>query len=538
MKTNMKKYLLLALAAGVVGFSACSKLEPELGGPNSIAPATTSGAPTPPSIAAVYEQLNGLVGQYGYQAMQEHSTDELMGPTRGTDWDDFGTWRRLHLHTWAGDHNQINDVWNGLNGALFQTTLVAETKSGLEKAEGQFLRGYFRFLTCDLYGQVQTRPANAAANVIPNVLTRAQAIDEIITEVEAAVAALPVFNGTNRAQATKEAAWALLAKAYLNKAVYKQDPTKPAGPFSFSAADMNKVIEYCDKIAANPLLQLDSYYWDNFKWDNGTQSTENIFVRKGGDNRSDSRAGNGIDVVWATCMGWHYNQRPSSWNGFTTLSEFYDKFENGDIRKKADIPGYTEKTGSNAGFVIGQAFGPVKSSNPKEPGSIGDPVGPLFDRSGNPLVFTRRASIFFNGEASGIRTNKFPLDANKINDGGWGSNNEFPFFRLADVRLMKAEAIVRGGTATGGETALSIVNQLRAIRNASALGAVNVNTLIDERGRELYLEGWRRNDMIRFGIFNAPVEERATASDASRVVYPIPTIALSSNPNLKQNFGY
>ncbi|TAF51312.1 MAG: RagB/SusD family nutrient uptake outer membrane protein, partial [Sphingobacteriia bacterium] len=123
MKNNMKSYVLPAITAlGMLSITACTKLEPKLQDPNSIAPTTTGGAPTPPTISTVYEQLNQLVGQENYQAMQEHSTDELMGPTRGTDWDDFGTWRRLHLHTWGPDHNQINNLWNGLNGALFQTT--------------------------------------------------------------------------------------------------------------------------------------------------------------------------------------------------------------------------------------------------------------------------------------------------------------------------------------------------------------------------------------------------------------------------------
>ncbi|TMS84008.1 RagB/SusD family nutrient uptake outer membrane protein, partial [Pseudoalteromonas sp. S980] len=83
----------------------------------------------------------------------------------------------------------------------------------------------------------------------------------------------------------------------------------------------------------------------------------------------------------------------------------------------------------------------------------------------NPLIFTRNASIFFNGEASGIRFNKFPLDPSTINDGGWGSNNEFPLFRFSDLRLMKAEAILRGGT--DAETPLAIVNGLRAQRRVS-----------------------------------------------------------------------
>jgi hypothetical protein len=534
MKQKMKKNA-LPIAALLLLATGCAKLDPEIKDPLAIAPPTTSGAPTPPSIAAVYEQLNQLVGQYGYQALQEHSTDELMGPTRGTDWDDFGTWRRLHLHTWAGDHNQINDVWNGLNGALFQSTLVAESASGLEKAEGQFLRAMFRFLVCDLYGQVQSRPATAAANVIPDVLQRSEAIDAIITELEAAVPTLPAFNGTNRGQATKEAAYALLAKAYLNKAVYKADPSKPEGPYNFAAADMNKVIQYCDLIDANPILNLTPYYWDNFKWDNGSKSTENIFIRKNG---SDPRAGNGANLVWLTCMGWHYNQRPSAWNGFTTLSDFYDSFQDGDVRKRSEVPGYTDVVGAPAGFLVGQARGPVNPTNNKQPGVIGNPVGDLFDRAGNPLVFTRNVSIFFNGEASGIRTNKYPLDPASINDGGWGSPNDFVFFRFADVRLMKAEAILRGGSATGGETPKSIVNAIQTARNGKVDATVGLAEVLRERGRELYLEGWRRNDLVRFGAFNAPMQERPDASAGFKVVYPIPLIALSSNPNLKQNFGY
>jgi len=103
---------------------------------------------------------------------------------------------------------------------------------------------------------------------------------------------------------------------------------------------------------------------------------------------------------------------------------------------------------------------------------------------------------------------------------------------------MKAEAILRGGTDPMGETALNIVNQIRAKRNLPNVESLDLPGLLMERGHELYLEGWRRNDLIRFGKFNDPVQERPDASPAYRVVFPIPNIALSSNPNLKQNFGY
>ena len=536
MKKIIKNFLPVATVSAMLMVSACST-DPVLEGPTSEAAAQAGGAPTAPSLSTVYEQLNGLTGGQGnWFGMQEHSTDEIMGPTRGTDWDDFGTWRRLHLHTWAGDHNQINDTWNQLNGALYQTTLVAETSTNAStKAQAQFLRAFFRLITLDLYGQVQSRPATAPSAEIPAVLTRSQAIDAVISEAETAIANLPTYTRANRRLATKEAAYALLAKAYLNKAVYKQDPTKPEGPYTFAAADMNKVIEYCDKITANSALSIDDNYWDNFKWDNGTQSSENIFVRH---NNGDATAGSGAGLRWQTSQSWHYNQTPSSWNGFVTLSEFYDKFDDKDIRKSYNLPGFTEKVGAPAGFIVGQAYGPVKAGSPKEAGAIGDKIGPLYDRSGNPLVFTRRASIFFNGEASGIRVNKFPLDPSTINDGAWGSDNEFPFYRVSDVVLMKAEAILRGGTPTGGATALTLVNSIRTKRGVPALTSISLSELLSERGRELYLEGHRRTDMVRFGVFNAPVEERPNASQGYKAVYPIPTRALASNPNLKQNFGY
>lgn len=520
MKKKLKNIGKGMVLIALISITSCTKLDLKLKDPNSIAPISAGGAPTPSSLSKVYEQLNQLVGQGNWFAMEEHTTDELLGPTRGTDWDDFGTWRKLHLHTWDGSHNQINDTWNGLNGALFQSTLLAETSTGQAQAEAKFLRAYFSYIVCDLYGVVQHRPATAAANVIPDIYTRSQAVDFIISELESIIPTLPAYTRATRNIATKEAAQFLLAKAYLNKAVFKQDPTKPAGPYSFAQGDMNKVISLCNAIAANSNLSIASYYWDNFTWDNGTKSTENIFVRQNS---------GGINMRWATSMGWHYSQTPSGWNGFTTLADFYNSFDVGDVRKDASVPGYTDKVGANAGFLVGQIKGPSG-------GKIGDPIVNLKDRSKNPLIFTPDVSLYFSTETKGIRTNKYPLDPATINDGAWSSQNEFVFFRLADARLMKAEAILRGGT--DAETPVAIVNSIRANRNVAALNSLDLKGLLAERGRELYLEAWRRNDMIRFGVFNDPVGERPNASAAYKVVFPIPNIALSSNPNLKQNFGY
>ncbi len=520
MKKIINKYSLFLLSVAVFSATFCTKLNVELKDPNSIPPPAGGGAPAPPSLSKVYEQLNQLNGQGNWYAMSEHTTDELMGPTRGTDWDDFGTWRKLHLHTWDGAHNQINDTWNGLNGALFQTTLLAETSTGQTQAEAKFLRAYFSYIICDLFGKVQHRPATAPIAELPLVYTRSEGIDFVISELEAVIPVLPAFTYATRGKATKEAAQFLLAKAYLNKAVFKQDPNTPAGPFAFAAADMNKVIALCNSIAGNAAFALNNYYWDNFTWNNSTTSTENIFVRP---------HSGGIDVVWYSCMGNHYSMPPDGWNGFTTLADFYNSFEDADVRKSSNVPGYTSVVGRPAGFLIGQQRGPDGKV-------IGNPIVDLKDRSGNPLIFTPQVSLFFSTESKGIRTNKYPLNPAEMNGGGWGSNNDLAFFRFADARLMKAEAILRGGT--DAETPLAIVNGIRTKRNASVLASVNLTTLLAERGRELYLEAWRRNDLVRFGKFNDPVGERPNASAASRVLFPIPNIALSSNPNLSQNVGY
>lgn len=525
MKNNfIKQTAIYAAAIAVsVGAVSCSKLDEKVFGSKSVASASSTGT-TSGDLNSVYGQLNGMSGQGNWFAFQEHSTDELLGPTRGTDWDDFGTWRKIHLHAVDGAHNQLYDTWNQLNGALFQATLVAEKGSGAAKAEGQFLRAYFATQVMDLFGQVPYRSATAGADDIPEVKTRAAAFDWIIADLDAAIAALPTFGtGSDNHKANKQAAQFLKARLLLNKAVYKADPKTPT-TFTFDAADMNAVVTLVDAITASGRFSLSTNYWDNFKWDNNTASTELILTRASNGPGKANQTGGTTSLVWATGMGTHYNQAFSGWNGFTTTSDFYNSFEDGDARKYTALTNMTEKSGLNAGFLSGQQY--------KYDGTTRVTVK---DRSGSPLIFTPDVSLFFSTEAKGIRTMKYPLRHDQM---GWNEENEFVLMRYSDALLMKAEAIARGASATGGQTALSIVNSLRARSGTSAKTAVTLSDILAERGRELFLEAVRRPDLIRFGKYNDPVIERATRSDAFRVVYPIPNQAVSSNPNLKQNFGY
>jgi len=228
----------------------------------------------------------------------------------------------------------------------------------------------------------------------------------------------------------------------------------------------------------------------------------------------------------------HYNQNPGGWNGFTTLSEFYNKFEAADKRRGVAYPtAGVANPGNrvNVGFLVGQQYNWANDA-------------PLKDRTGLPLAFTPEVKLIENGanfEITGIRAYKYPIDY--ANDGSGNVDNDYVFFRLADVLLMKAEAILRGGTGTSagtyGSTPLAIVNSIRTNRGASALASVNLDQLLEERGRELYLENWRRQDLIRFGKFLQPWQEKA-ASDPKYLLFAIPNQQLAVNPNLKPNPGY
>jgi hypothetical protein len=136
----------------------------------------------------------------------------------------------------------------------------------------------------------------------------------------------------------------------------------------------------------------------------------------------------------------------------------------------------------------------------------------------------------------GTRNIKFLADF--TNPTSRNQNNDVPIFRYSDVVLMKAEAILRGGAATNGQTALSLVNSLRANRTTSApWTAVTLDNIYAERARELAWETWRRNDAIRFGKYEDKWGFKTNA-DPNRRIFPIPQGAITTNPKLVQNPGY
>ncbi len=472
------------------------------------------------SIDNIYNNLTGQAGdQANLFAMQEVTTDELMVLTRGTDWGDNGVWRTLHQHTMGPTHNHVNTVWNEKNGAVLRATEVIDplSKASAEQiAQAKFLRAYNMWLVMDFWGQVPFRNPTDGPEITPDVMTRAEAFDFVVKDLTEALAGLPASDPTssNKTRAVKATARFFLAKVKLQAAVYKG---------SYGPNDLADVISLVDAIQAEGYSLVGGDYFKLFVGPTFTNSDVIWNVTAGVGNR-----------MW---NGLHYNQPAKKdndgggWNGFTTLAEFYNKFEgpandNSLGQGQEERRGFTQTAAStnadNFGFGYGFQFGQMYSF--KDGAAVA-----LKDRSGNPLVFTKEVpGLVGNNERTGIRLLKWSPANGAFTEG-------LVMARFADAHLMRAEAKLRSGNSAG---ALADVNALRALRaNTSPLASIDEAKMLDERGRELYLEGWRRHDLIRFGVFKNAWQFKE-AGDGHTDLFPIPASALLSNPNLVQNDGY
>ncbi len=541
MKRFQLRFLTFALLA-VFGLYSCTDLEIEE--TDSFISEGFQGLEDPQS--ALDQLYNGIEGAWGDQAntyaLNIVTTDEQLIPTRGADWGDNGRWRKLHQHEWGFEETDILVPFDQWNSFQLQASQILDERSAAPQdvaAQAHFLRAFSMFWILDFYGQVPFRDTQLSSSTVPEVLTGADAVNFILADLDAAIAGLPSVSAgdmDNLAEVSKAAARYLKAKVLLNRHVYENQLTGGGG--TPAAADMQEVVNLVDQIAGEGFA-LQAGYFQIFEPE---ADTETIWYADA------ANTGNRI------FNGLHYNSTSlggGGWNGFSTLAEFYDLFEgdpntnryeaelftdqiDGQEERRGGVPqigiatadGFEEGSNVGTGFLVGQQFALDGSQ--------------LQDRQGNPLVFTREfvdgdgnPNLINNSERTGIRVQKYQARV------GGGFQNHIILFRYADAYLMKAEAILRG--ASGDMTPTAMVNDLRVLRNATPLGgSITEQDLLDERGRELYIESWRRNDMIRFGQYLRQWEFKSAeeAGNTARLLFPIPLPQLLANPNLVQNPGY
>ncbi|MGD9930723.1 MAG: RagB/SusD family nutrient uptake outer membrane protein [Mangrovibacterium sp.] len=510
------KFILFFTALGLLGTVACTDLEEnvldeQLGAELINNPQNIEALINPP-----YGSLRRTIEWYDYWALQEVSTDEVVIPTRGTDWYDNGAWMELHLHTWNADHIRMKNVWDALsqgvsraNTAIYyigQFPQTATTEQYINEA--RFLRAYYMYLINDLFGQVPYREADELDfSVSPMVMNRKAAADFIIEEIKAIMPNLKTKAEVGSERVTVGAAQALLAKIYLNYEVY-------AGEAKWADA-----ITYCDQLINSGVYTVADDYWTMFQKD--VADHPEFILRVPMDDNVDMGSGS----VWVN-FTLHYSQVfgniTSTWNGPSTTSTFFQTWDmENDARFYDDR--IKSQTGFNQGFLHGQQYGLDGTA--------------LEQRNGNPLIFVPEINLASSAENAGIRVIKFA--PNPATERQFSSPNDVPIMRISDIYLIRAEAKFRDGNEDG---ALADINFLRSKRSAAgktlpALTSVTLDDLLKERGYELYWEGLRRQDLIRFGKFTEAYQEKP-ATDAKKELFPLPTSAVDVNENLIQNPGY
>jgi starch-binding outer membrane protein, SusD/RagB family len=510
------------------------------------------------ALGAAYTQLGGYASG-DVNNLQETTTDEMVVPTRGSDWDDGGNWRRLHLHSWKFEDNAVSSAWgfcySGVttaNRLIYQfTSLSASGQVNADVAAGYVaelttLRSFFYWQLIDLYGNVPYDNDYAHAQATPPQVPRATVYNNLITELEASVPLLSTnVDGTTYARMNYYAGEFLLAKLYLNAGVYSGTP------------NWQKVITACDAIINSGKYSLEGNYFANFNVNNSS-SKEFIFAIP-----YDQIFFTGFNLDMQTLhygSQFTYNLTAQPWNGFCTLEQFYKSYSATDIRR-GDVGTTTTPAAKRGNFLAGYQFknggGLViddgadagdPDAKPLNFGNIGDLVG------GNPAPQINEVGPQA-WRQSGVRIGKWEFQIGATEN----MSNDFGVFRYADVLLMKAEALFRLNGPTDAN-ALALVNQIRTRAGLTGLttldgpvsfdpaaAAVPGGELFNEMGREMVFEHNRRQDLIRWGFWdqNAKwtlpfhnVGDVLNTTGAYLKLFPIPKAQLAANPNLVQNSGY
>ena len=474
------------------------------------------------TVATLYNYIGGNSDGQGLQGtcrgvydLQTFGSDEAMLPTRGIDWYDGGMWQAMYKHSWTAGHEIPKNAWLYLYKVITLCNLSIETLDKYKElagdhydtwcAEVRAMRAMYYWYLIDLFGDV---PLVISTQVPMNQVTRkprAEVFDYCVSELEECTELLSgensVHEGPYYGRITEPVVLFVLAKLYLNASVYtgRTDPQY-----------YHLCIERCTQLEDEG-YELESEYRNNFLIYN-QYSKENIFVIPMDKNLY-------LNEQQNIHRSYHYRHaaayRIGGENGTCatrrTLEIYHYDTEDEDIR-------WSENFYSDT--VLGPDGEPIK------------------DRTGLPLIYYPNEveldlSYSPYVETAGARMRKYEMDVNAPKDGKL-MDNDIVLFRFADVLLMRAEAKLRLGE--DGHEDFDAVRY----RNYLLPRDYTLENLLDERMLELCWEGWRRQDLIRFGQYKSLYDgpDAIDESDGHTCVFPIPADVLASNINLTQNKGY
>lgn len=500
--------------------------------------------------ANVYNSYRGAYGR-DHWTVQTITSDEAVAVSLGADYFDGGKFRDMHLHSWNEDNVMLPGMWNSAMSGVTSCNQVIATLGDPESrlaAPIRAMRAFYYFILADNFGaapiiktmgepQADRSPRSEVCRFIESELL---AVKDQLTDV---------VDLATYGKATKYMAEALLAKLYLNWAVYTADNVANYTPATQNEK-LNSVVTMCDAIIGSKKFNLDDKFMPKFRPDNGPHIKDFIFVIS---YDREKQQGMTYARFWIHRSAQkQFGDLPSSVGGnFRCLPEFYDKFYlKGDERNASYL------TGKQYYWQNYQQTDKPLLINTSKKGIDQDYTGADADVKFDwQLELSKELQLRPNGEETldcgndqkgrsmGYRSIKFYMDVETTKDQARNQSNDVPVFRYADILLMKAEAILRGATATNGDTPASLMNQIRKYVNAPSVdGTPTLEDLLDERAREFADESWRRNDLIRFGKFEDNWGFRylypAGFTEKFRRIFPIPTEVMKVNTNWQQNDGY
>lgn len=495
------------------------------------------------AVASLYNYVGGYADSQGLQGtgrgvydLNTFTTDEAIMPTRGGDWYDGGFWQGLYLHKWGVNNDAIQATWEYLYKVVMLSNESVERILKFRQAhdypelpaylaEVRAMRAMYYYYLMDLFGRVPLVLSSSLAMKDVVQSERKEVFDFIVKELQEA-APLLSGNRSNRSgdyygRITRSVTYFLLAKLALNAEVYTDndwtDGVRPDGKDIYFMVDGERlnawqaVIAYCDRITALG-YRLENQYEANFAVFN-EPSVENIFTIP----MNKTLYTNQMQYLFRSR---HYNHAKayglSGENGSSATVDAlrvfgYDTSEMDPRFEKCYFAGIVCDLKGN---IIKLDDGTVLEYHPWEV---------AVDVSDTPYEKT-----------AGARMKKYAIDTNATKDGKL-MENDIVLFRYADVLLMKSEAKVRNGE--NGDVELAQVRD----RVGASVRRATLQTLLDERLMEFAWEGWRRQDLIRFGKFTRSYTNRPSLpgeENGYTTVFPIPGNILDMNGQLEQNKGY
>lgn len=498
------------------------------------------------AVLRPYTHANAWVtpsGQDGWWRPAELSADQLAWPTKGRHGEDGGKWKRLHYHTWTVDEGGLNNAWRLMytgvgfcNDPIENIEKRGISSMGLTQAEKdsflaelKLLRAFHYLKLMDLFGNIPV-VTQVGIPARPETMARKDVFNFIEKEIKDNIDKAPKLSRTQLGRMSQASGYAMLAELYLNAEVWT------------GTARWDDCIAAADQVingtggAQNGNMALDPNITDPYKTTNDL-SKEVIFSIA-----YDFTIAN-FEPSWPGEF-YHFKQQEiygggrNGNDGIVVVPGNYTKYDAADLRRSNWL-----SIGPQVKFADGKT--PVLASEEYN-GLQLTFVDNIQKNKNNSTV----SNMSEGEENSGVRFNKYKLGNQVPGPGGVPGidlnydNTDWNVYRLTWVYFAKAEALMRKNGGTANADALQLINasKQRAYTAGTYVpytaATLTLDELLAERGREFIFEGFRRDDMIRFGKFTTGSWWDHTPTAATKALYPIPQQQRDLNLNLKQNPGY